>query len=63
MIDIQIGDKVRYMKSIEWGPSEGDQGEVVHVFSDGRSFHVRLDQGGVWFAHIFDIGLIRQQPV
>lgn len=59
MTDIQIGDRVRYIRPIEWGPYEGDEGEVVHVFSDGRSFHVRLDQGGVWFAHRFDIGPVR----
>lgn len=39
---VKIGDRVQYIKSIEWGPSAGDAGVVTHIFSDG-SFLVRCD--------------------
>ncbi len=35
MSDIKIGDMVRYITSIEWGPSIGNEGAVLHIYSDG----------------------------
>lgn len=42
--DVFIGDRVRYLTSIEWGPSQGNRGVVTHVYSDG-AFSVKLDDG------------------
>jgi len=40
----KIGDRVEYVRSIEWGPSIGDRGEIVDVFPSG-AFLVRVDGG------------------
>ena len=40
----KIGDRVKYIRNIEWGPFIGETGEVVHVFTDG-AFLVRCDGG------------------
>jgi hypothetical protein len=35
MSDIIIGDRVRYITDIEWGPTKGLTGTVMHVYTDG----------------------------
>lgn len=51
MSEIKIGDRVRYITGIEWGPTVGDMGEVTHVFSDGALL-VRVDGGcAVYHTH------------
>ena len=52
---IKIGDRVEYVRNIEWGPFVGEQGEVVHVFTDG-AFLVRCDGGtGVYHTRRRDV--------
>lgn len=56
---IKIGSRVEYVRSIEWGPSIGDRGEVVDFLSSG-AFLVKLDGGkSVYYTHERDVRIIK----
>lgn len=60
MSDIKIGDRVRYITSIEWGPSIGNEGVVQHIHSDG-AFSVKLDgEKGSYYTRRQDVCPIPQ---
>ena len=55
----KIGDRVKYIKTIEWGPAAGECGEIVDMFPSGSIFGVKPDGSqSIYYTLTSDVCLI-----